>query len=155
MSEGYAVFEPDAFARPGYACEKSSISTRRAEVAYALAQIRELPWVDQDRIVLMGNSQGGRTAALWDQPGFSAHIIVAASCLSSGGANQYAPRAPDNVPVLTIVGSMDEGYAKPNCQVDRSVGGSRSVVIAGAGHDIMGHPELKQAVKSFLRTCCQ
>jgi hypothetical protein len=32
---------------------------------------------------------------------------------------------------------------------------SKAILIAGAGHDIMGHPELKEAIKNFLRECCQ
>ena len=80
MSEGYAIFEPDAFARPGYSCETSSLSMRREELVYALSQIRNLPWIDPDRIILMGDSQGGRTVAQWDESGFAAHIILASNC---------------------------------------------------------------------------
>jgi dienelactone hydrolase len=155
MSEGYAVFEPDAFARPGYACEKSSLSMRREELIYALGQMRSLQWIDQERIILMGNSQGGRTVAQWDQPGFAAHIILAAGCDTHGDTNRRSPRAPDDVPVLSVMGSKDDYFADSSCQISREVGGSKSILIPGAGHDIMGHPELKQAVKAFLRACCQ
>jgi dienelactone hydrolase len=155
MSEGYAIFEPDAFARPGHTCDGSSITMRREEIVYALAQIRRLPWVDQKRIVLMGDSQGGRTIARWDEPGFAAHIILAAGCVWNNGKSRRSPRAPDGVPVLAVMGSEDEFFAGSECQISRDVGGSKSVVIPGAGHDILGHPELKQAVKTFLRACCQ
>lgn len=155
MSEGYAIFEPDAFARPGYSCARSSLAMRREELAYALAQIRQLSWVDKDRIVLMGNSQGGKTVALWNEPGFAAHVIVAANCVSLDVVDGRSPRAPRGVPVLAVVGSEDARYGMPNCQVNRKVGGSRSIVISGAGHDIMGHAALKQALKAFLRECCQ
>ena len=155
MSEGYAVFEPDAFARPGHSCETSSVSMRREELAYALQQIRKLPWIDQNRIVLMGNSQGGRTVARWDKSGFAAHIIVAAGCDWDSDKKRRSPRAPDGVPVLAAVGSQDEYVGGSSCQLSRDPVGSKSIVIAGAGHDIEGHPELKQALMTFLRACCQ
>jgi len=154
MSEGYAVFEPDAFARPGHSCETSSISMRREELVYALNQIRKLPWVDQSRIILMGNSQGGRTVAQWDRSGFAAHIIVAAGCDWDSDKKRRSPRAPDGVPVLAAIGSQDEYFGGSGCQLSRELAGSKSIVIADAGHDITGHPELKQAVMTFLRACC-
>jgi dienelactone hydrolase len=155
MTEGYAIFEPDAFARPGYSCGKSSLSMRREELIYALGRIRQLPWVDQDRIILMGNSQGGKTVALWDEPGFSGHIIVAANCVSPSDTNRRSPRAPDDVAVLAVVGSRDARYGMPSCRISRKIGGSQSIVIPDAGHDIMGRPELKQAVRTFLHACCE
>lgn len=155
MSEGYAIFEPDAFARPGYSCSKSSLKMRREELVYALGQIRKLPWVDQDRVILMGNSQGGRMVAQWDETGFAAHIIVAANCQWDSDKKRSSPRAPEGVPVLAVVGAKDELYGAHSCSVSREVGGSRSIVIPEGTHDIMGHPELKQAVKTFLRECCQ
>ncbi len=155
MSEGYAIFEPDAFARPGHTCDRSSLRMRHEELIYALAQIRKLPWVDQERIILMGDSQGGRTVARWDEPGFAAHIILAASCDWNSEKTQRLPRAPDGVPVLAVIGSEDGYFAGSQCQISRNVGGSNSVVIPGAGHDILGNPELKHAVKIFLRTCCR
>ena len=104
LEEGFAVFEPDAYARPGHSCESSSIAKRTEELAYALSEIRRLPWVDQDRVVLMGFSEGGRTVGFWDQPGFAAHVILAAPALS---------RAPAGVPVLAVAGAEDP-YAESN-----------------------------------------
>jgi dienelactone hydrolase len=146
VTEGYAVFEPDAFARPGYSCDTSSIANRREEVAYALSMIRELPWVDQDHIVLMGFSQGGTTVGSWEMPGFAAHVILMAPATS---------RAPANVPVLAVGGS-DDDYAEPHSYSVRSrAEPSNSILIAGVGHDILGHPAVKNAIRNFLRECCQ
>jgi dienelactone hydrolase len=155
MTKGYAVFEPDAFARPGYTCDGSSLSMRREEIAHALAQIRKLSWVDQDRIVLMGNSQGGTAVARWDEPGFAAHVILAASCTTRSDTGQRSPLAPEGVPVLSVIGSKDDYFAGKECAITRTIGGSKAVVILDAGHDIQGRPELKQAVGTFLDTCCR
>ncbi|MFQ5953817.1 MAG: dienelactone hydrolase family protein [Kiloniellales bacterium] len=146
MTEGYAVFEPDAYARPGHSCEGSSIAKRREEVAYALGQIRALPWVDQDRIVLMGFSEGGRTVGSWEEPGFAAHVILDAPATA---------RAPAEVPVLAIAGAKDS-YANPSSYKTQSRdGASKSILIAGADHGIFHLPEAKEAIRSFLRACCR
>ena len=146
MTEGYAVFEPDAFARPGHSCDTSSIAMRREEVAYALSQIRALPWVDQDRIVLMGFSQGGKTVGSWEEPGFAAHVILDAPA---------AARAPAEIPVLAIAGAEDS-YAQPHSYKTLSRdGASNSILIAGADHGIFHLPKAKEAIRNFLRECCR
>lgn len=145
VAAGYAVFEPDAFARPGHTCGTSSTATRLEEIGYALARIRELSWVDQDRIVLMGFSEGGRTVGLWGEPGFRAHIIVGAPAHS---------RAPEGVPVLAVAGRYDDFASPPGYATEARTPGSTSVLIDGAGHDILGHPEFKRVVREFLIDCC-
>ncbi len=58
------------------------------------------------------------------------------------------------MPVLAAIGSQDEYVSGSGCQLSRKLAGSKSIIIADAGHDITGHPELKQAVMTFLRACC-
>lgn len=146
MAEGYAVFEPDSYARPGHTCDTSSVARRGEDAAHALAQIRALPWIDQDRIILMGLSEGGRTVQLWKEPGFAAHVIVSAPADTS---------APADVPVLAIAGDEDS-YARPSTyRTNSRAGASKSILIAGEGHDILGLPETRDAIRDFLRECCQ
>ena len=76
MERGFAVFEPDSFARPGHICKYGKLSMRTEDLEYAFEKIRKLPWVDPDRIFLMGISQGGAAVARWSKPGFAAHIIL-------------------------------------------------------------------------------
>lgn len=145
MERGYAVFEPDSFARPGHTCDfETSFDKRMEELDYAYEMIRNLPWVDQDRVVLMGLSEGGRAVAFWDKPGFAAHIITMNNC-SDG-----QPHAPAGTPVLAIVGERDEYFAGHSCKVTREVKGSRSVVIPDAPHGILEYLETEQAIEDFL-----
>ncbi len=146
VTEGYVVFEPDAFARPGYSCDTSSIANRREEVAYALGQIRALPWVDHDRIILMGFSQGGKTVGSWEEPGFAAHVILDAPATA---------RAPANVPVLAIAGAEDSYANSSSYKTKSRAGASNSILIAGADHGIFHLPEAKEAIRNFLRECCR
>jgi dienelactone hydrolase len=140
MSMGFAVVEPDSYARPGHTCESSSASMRRDEAANALAQLRDLPWVDQERIVLLGFSEGGRAASIWNQPGFAA-IVIAGS--------KAAHNAPDGVPVLAVAGSNDS-WSKPQSYKVNWPAPSRAVLIEGADHEILSHPAFVPILRSFL-----
>ena len=144
MKRGFAVFEPDSFARPGHACKYMDLDTRTEDLEYAFDMISELSWVDQEHILLMGISQGGATVARWSKPGFAAHIILANNC------NGTKPLAPADIPVLAVVGGDDEYYQGSSCQVDRQISGSRSIVIPGAPHGIIDYEETMQAMDDLL-----
>lgn len=156
VKEDYAVFMPDSFQRPGrQQCGKQGpleerVAMRTEEVEYALGKIRELPWVDQDHVILMGYSEGGNTTDNWSRPGFAAHIIIGSACTLVGGE----PAAPADVPVLAIVGEKDHYRPGQSCRIDRTIGGSRSIVIPGGAHWVGDHAQTLDAIKTFLRECC-
>jgi dienelactone hydrolase len=147
---------PDSFQRPGRKeCDaegslKHRVSLRTQEVEYALARIRELSWVDQQRVILMGFSEGGNTTDNWSRKGFAAHIVIGSACALVGGA----PAAPEGVPVLAIVGSKDEFRPGLSCKIERTIRGSKSIVIPGAGHSIAGYGKTRNAIRTFLSQCC-
>ncbi len=149
MERGFAVFEPDSFARPGHTCKYNDLDTRTEDLEYAFARIKELPWVDQEQVLLMGISQGGAAVARWSKPGFAAHIVLANNC------NGSKPRAPANIPVLAVVGAEDEYYHGSSCQVVRKVNGSRSIVIPDAPHGIIDYEETTQAMAELLSLTVQ
>jgi dienelactone hydrolase len=146
---GYVVFEPDSFARPGRKppCKRNVLHLRIEEIGQALAEIRKLPWVHQDRVILMGISEGGAAVAGWDKPGFAGHIIMEAACHDT---KDRRPAAPLTTPVLALIGENDQNGK--HCQISRDVAGSKSIVIQGAGHAIDDLPETGAAIISFLRT---
>ncbi len=141
LQHGYAIFEPDSFARPGRTCNQLTLSKRTEEIEYALRMMQSLPWVDHRHIILMGISQGGAAAAVWHKSGFSAHIIFASNC--SG----LRPKAPAGIPVLAVIGEKDKWTQ--GCIVDQKVNGSKSMVLPGEGHDFE-FPE--KAMEAFITT---
>jgi len=157
LEQGYAVFMPDSFVRNRMPCAAEGplsdrIHMRTAEVAYALKQLRKLPWVDQGHIILMGFSEGGNTVDNWSRPGFKAMIILGSACTEFATGK---PAAPANVPVLTIVGQNDRFRPGLRCNVTRNIGGSRSIVIPGAGHRVAAYPQTRNAIRHFLNQCCK
>jgi dienelactone hydrolase len=156
VSKGYAVFMPDSFMRPWRAkCRDAGplderVEMRKQEIAYALHAIRQLPWVNQQRVILMGFSEGGNATDSWSKPGFAAHIVLGSACTLSGGQ----PAAPAGVPVLAIVGSLDQHRPGQHCRIKRTMAGSQSIVIAGARHSIAKFPQTQHAIRRFLQQCC-
>lgn len=151
ISSGYALFEPNSYARPGKRCGeghyRKSFRERMEELEQALFEIRKLSWVDQNRIFLMGISEGGRAVAEWAGEGFAGHIIIAAPC---DGERNYIPAAPKNVPVLAVVGEKDQWAYRSKCRTNTHATGSKSVIIKDVGHGIPELPEVGKAVAEFL-----
>lgn len=156
MAQGYAVFMPNSFARPGRRkCHNDGplyrrVELRKEEIAYAYDRLRRLSWVDHKRVILMGFSEGGNAVDNWSKPGFRAEIITGSACTLVGGK----PAAPPDVPVLAIVGAQDRYRPGKSCHITRTVGGSRSIVIPGANHEVAGYPQTREAIEDFLRRCC-
>lgn len=156
LSQGYAVFMPDSFQRPGREklCGQGGmherIAMRTTEISYALKQIRKLNWVDQDRLVLMGFSEGGNATDNWYTRDFAGLIVLGSACTHSGGS----PTAPNDVPVLAIVGEIDDYRPGMSCTITRKIKGSKSIVIPGADHWIATHSVTQNAIKQFLQQCC-
>ncbi len=158
VKQGYAVFAPDSYRRPDRvnSCRTGMmdrrIQVRHEEIAYALVQIRALNWVDRDRILLAGFSEGGNATDSWSESGFRAHIIFGSACLNSGYGGR--PAAPNGVPVLAIVGELDDFRPGESCSVSRTIGGFKSIVIPEGFHNILTYQETRQAVSKFLKSCC-
>lgn len=156
LSLGYAVFMPDSFSRPnrerlcGLGGDKK-FYWRLEEAAYALKQIRKFPWIDKKRIFLSGFSEGGQTANMWSTNDFTGIIMLGSDCSKSGGS----PVAPDEVPVLAIVGGEADEWTKGwSCKVTRTIGGSKSIILDDAAHQIAHYSKTQNAIKLFLKQCC-
>jgi dienelactone hydrolase len=153
INSGYAVFEPNSFARPGREpCTEDtwdeSYKMRVEELEQALIEIRKLAWVNQDQLFLMGISEGGAVAAGWSKNGFAGHIILAASCWAQQGR---IPAAPLNTPVLAAIGEKDRWGKGASCNTKTHAPGSNSIVIKDAPHGMSDRPEVGKAVDDFMK----
>jgi dienelactone hydrolase len=135
VARGYATILPDSFTPRGHAggiCtvpplqRNSGVTpTERANDAYAaLAYLRTLPYVDGNRVGVMGGSHGGAsTLATMVAPqakdkGFLAAVALYPACaLNVGGWHEnltgdYAPAAP----VQILIGEIDDWTPAENCR---------------------------------------
>lgn len=156
LEAGAIVVAPNSMNRPGRVAMCGAgrmayrVSLRKQEARYAAERLAALPWIDEGRIILAGHSEGGNSVASYSGDEFAAHIITGINCRHNGGAVS----APAGTPVLAIKGADDYLYPDGRCSVWRTVGGSRSMVIPGAGHMVVTSEEAKSAIHGFLVRCC-
>lgn len=151
VSLGYAFFGPNSFARAGrqVLCGPSPMGPRMAmrleEAQYARAQLRNIDWIDQQRIVLSGYSEGAQGASLYAGHEFAAIVLLGTDCRFVG----HRARAPRDVAVINIVGSRDSfGYG--NGCATHGAPGSRKLVIPDGVHDVSPYPDAMRALADFL-----
>ena len=118
---GYVVIIPDSFSTRGFPngiCTDDSKGRadvrpiRRARDArVALAFLRSLPYVDKERVGLMGGSHGGATTLatlLRPGSGFVAAIALYPRC-------SITPRLRPDVPLLILIGELDDWTPAKDC----------------------------------------
>jgi dienelactone hydrolase len=163
VEAGYVVVIPDSFTTRGFpdgVCidaspERGTVDPwHRVRDAYeALRYARSLPYVDGQRVGLMGGSHGGSTTLATisapqpyvsaDNPGFAAALALYPGCNAhygewnprSGNAGTYRPLAPLRI----LIGEKDDWTPAPPCEklAERAQAAGYPVgikVYAGAQH---------------------
>lgn len=168
---GYAVFAPDSFdsrARKSdcvrfefvAGLNPDAYAQRQVEIAVALAQLRDLPWVDQSAIILYGLGEGALAAANYPGHEFRGVVLTGWTC---GGA-QYADdvagiKTPPDVPILSLVSRYDPWFDRTghagSCgdyMADRKY--SQSVIIENRGlhHISWMDDRASAAIRRFLKS---
>ena len=170
LENGYAVFVPDSFARTGRrsTCRTDSFTAtptpdvnpyRQEEIAFAIKQVRAQPWVDPEKVIAVGYSEGGMALARYPKPGLAAAIITAWHC--HGVGDYFGLKLPPSVPVLAIIGNEDPWYTALK---DKHCGllfngraGSESIVLPDNGHNVMNSSNVanveysKSAILDFIQ----
>ena len=166
---GFAVIAPNSFARRyrPLQCSPSKqtggqnifvFDFRLVEISYALQRMAPLSWINNDRLFLVGTSEGGVAAALYRGEEFRARIIAQGPCHGAPFIRGLA--APKGEAVLAIVRSDDPWYQPDRTQGQlgdcsaffKTPARSRSLVIdGGAAHDVWGHVGAMRAALDFLR----
>jgi dienelactone hydrolase len=157
-SQGYIVFMPRSLARDRAAsCDpkikKSGLipeaaAYRQQEIAYSLEQIRELPFIDQNKLTLMGHSEGCGAVLRHKGDAFKLYIASGCTCL------RKPIRVPKDKPLLTYRSERDP-WSKArdnNCEpfMAGRPEGSRSLLIPGDAHWLGDNPEVRAATIELL-----
>lgn len=165
---GLAVIAPDSFARRyrPMQCDPERqtggwnlfvFDFRITEISYAVHRLRQMPWVDSERMFLAGTSEGGVAAALYRGDDFRARVIAQWTCHGTPLVRGLA--APPDEPVLALVRSDDPWYdprrtpgQKGDCG-EYMAGRPRSesiVLEGGPGHFVFDDPKALGRVLNFL-----
>lgn len=171
---GFLVIAPASFARKKFpkSCDpathsgglyRGTLKIRQFDAGHAIEEARKLPFVDPNNIFLVGLSQGAITTATFeprnDQQRVSARVVEGWTC--NAGWFEYAGiKAPDNEPVLTLVGAKDPWFQHPITKGDcgfyvNEKNGSRSIVFKdgplASEHALLDFKEPKRLVLDFLK----
>ncbi len=171
---GFVVVAPASFARQKYAqsCDvktnnadmfRDVLRLRQADASFAVQQLRKLPFVDQKKVVLMGLSQGGVTAATYKSG--SGKTKVTHRIIEGWTCNAWWPeydglKASRSEPVISFVGANDPWYqtkwVKGHCGTKmKRNNGSVSVVFRqgklARTHELLEHSAARTALKAFLQ----
>lgn len=171
---GFAVIAPPSFARNKYtqSCDiyrytggfyRDTIKIRQNDAGNAIEKAKQLPWVDENNVFLLGLSEGGITTATFsaknDKQFVNARVVEGWTCNSSW-KEYHGVNAPKSEPVLTLLGSKDPWFQNPytdgECTdlLDKS-NGSKSIVYRTGNlsytHELLDHEEVKELVIEFLQ----
>ena len=173
-ANGYAVIAPPSMARKKYpkSCEpeqlqgglyRGTLRIRQYDAGYAIEKAKSLPWVDADRIFLMGLSEGGITVATFrsnsGDASVRARVIEGWTC-QAGWREYRGIKAPEGEPVLTLLGANDPWFQNPytggECTgfVKKRNDGSKSVVYTQEDlshkHGLLEDARVRAEVLNFL-----
>ncbi|MGI9284823.1 MAG: dienelactone hydrolase family protein, partial [Pseudomonadales bacterium] len=171
-ANGYAVISPISFARKKYprSCSifpkraflyRGTLKLRQYDIAYAIQKARQLDWVDENNIFLVGHSEGAILATTFEhaEAGVNARVAESWTC-QSDWLEYLGVNAPASEPVLTLVSKNDPWFRKPptkgSCDsfLDNS-NGSQSMVYEDAvtkgKHKVLDYPQVQQQVLNFMK----
>jgi dienelactone hydrolase len=161
---GFVVVAPNSFARRYRPLQCDPVTQtggrnlfvydfRLAEIAFALDKLWLRQWVDWERMLLVGTSEGGVAAALYRGNEFQGRVITQWTC--AGAPHVAGIAAPLSEPILAVRSSVDPWYGPENagdCQ--DSFGqrlNSRSYVVEGpVGHNVLSEPAVVELIAEFL-----
>lgn len=137
---GYMIISPDSFARQNrpQLCGKQVpwvYEARLSEVDFALEQMRAMPWIDTNNMVLYGHSEGGVATSRYAGLAFDGVIISAASC------QKYALRVPS-----LAVGSLHDTQLNGQfCHQAQDL-----LLLPGDKHQILSDPVAREHIRGFI-----
>lgn len=169
---GWVFFAPNTHTsskRPRYSSPvpkkvyKEIHKYRQAEIDQFVQRLDELPFIDKDRLFLMGNSEGALAAARYAGKEFVGRMVLSWTC--EPGYYTDFPKVGAKYqtdPFLNIVGRDDVYFGKdsPFNNQYRNKGHcgdallrykyAKVVLLPNTGHNVMANPFTKGEVLDFL-----
>ena len=168
---GYASIAPNSFALPGRITYKSPIdkdayerihALRASEIRPTLSALKGQTWVDTNRLILAGTSEGAVPVARYSGTEFMARMLYAWSCETN-----YFVKSPQNAfepnkPVLNVISATDPFFSKSNswlgnpdaqghCAAPLAANAQASVLLVpGAPHTLLNLPATRSATAGFI-----
>jgi len=136
---------------------------RQAEIEHTVHKFKELDFIDNDNLFLMGNSEGGLAAAIYKCKQFKGRIVTAFSCESSYFGENFKLGSTKEEPFLNIIGTHDQFFSKKSelnkkYQVEghginalKKYTNAKIVILSQTMHDITTNVYVKDEIVSFLK----
>lgn len=171
---GFLVVAPASFAREKYAQSsdprthkccmyRGVLGLRQNDAAFAIQQVRGLPYVDENKVVIMGLSEGGIIAATYKARSTKTkvtHRIIEGWTCHAGWPEYKGISASKTEPALSLVGQLDPWFqnkwTKGHCGpfMNRGNGSASYVFKSGSlasEHELLEHSQPRRALRQFLR----
>jgi hypothetical protein len=169
---GYASIALNSFTLANRVTYKSPISQvdyerihqlRASELTHALSALKNVAWIDKQKLMLAGTSEGAVAVARHSGTEFSARIIYAWSCEAN-----YFVEAPRNgfekdKPILNVISSVDPFFSSKNSFIGNAsaVGHcgealknnpkAAITLIPDAPHTLLMLPAVRAVTQGFLQ----
>jgi hypothetical protein len=169
--QGVASVAPNSFTVPDRVIYKSPIdktsyerihSLRSSEIPPALNALKTLQWVDTNRLVLAGTSEGSVPVARYKGTEFAGRMMYAWSCEAN-----YFVVEPQNAfepmkPVLNVISNTDPFFSQSNSFLGNSSAKGHCtaalkdnkraavVLVPDAPHTLLNFPAARHATAGFL-----
>ena len=165
-AQGLLVVMPDSMARGDRkpSCDPATnkgglfppvYDMRLAEIKYAADTIRAQPWFN-GKLLLMGHSEGGLTAARTPLPGFAGIVISGWTCTNAKAKSFDGVFSPPDTPVLAMKYTDDPWYPSSsasygNCEAKLAGRpNSKAILLPGRGHGTYNSDVARNAVAAFI-----
>ena len=135
---------------------------RASEIEIALNALKKMPWVDTNKMVLAGTSEGSVPVARYKGNEFAGRIMFAWSCEDNYFVKAHQTNIPDDQPILNIISSADPYFSPSNTWLGNAQGVGHCgaalknnkkasiVLIPGGPHTVLTFPQAKGPVQGFL-----
>ena len=168
---GYASIAPNSFALPGRVTYTSPIdkdsyerihALRASEIGPTLDALKSQTWIDENRLVLAGTSEGAVPVARYSGAEFMARILFAWSCETNYFVKSAQSAFEPNKPVLNVISASDPFFSKSNSWLGNpDAQGHCGAALAGiprasvllvpnAPHTLLNLPGTRSATAGFL-----